>query len=93
MSCAWTGNADTNAAVNIREEALARWTARTEQLAGTSAQAGGVAVSQAGSKNKTDPHTGPAPWAGGICDEPQITQRRLAAKGIPLAGGGCQRTG
>jgi putative transposase len=34
--------------------------AQTEKLAGTSAQAGGVAVSQAGSKNKTDPHTDPA---------------------------------
>jgi IS605 OrfB family transposase len=61
LSCAWTGNADTNAAVNVREEALARWEAHIEQLAGTSAQAGGEAVSQAGSKSKTDPHTGPAP--------------------------------
>lgn len=60
--CAWTGNADTNAAVNVREEALTRWAARTEQLAGTSAaNAGGEAVSQAGSKSKTDPLTGPAP--------------------------------
>jgi putative transposase len=59
--CAWTGNADTNAAINIRDEALARWAAGTEQLAGTSAQAGGVAVSQAGSKSKTGPHTGSAP--------------------------------
>ena len=81
-ACARTGNADTNAAVNVREEALARWAAQTEQLAGTSAQAGGEAVSQAGSKNKTDPLTGPGPWAGGICDEPQTTQRRLTAKGI-----------
>jgi IS605 OrfB family transposase len=61
-ACAWTGNADTNAAVNVREAALARWAAeQTEQLAGTSAQAGGEAVSQAGSKSKTDPDTGPAP--------------------------------
>ena len=60
--CAWTGCADTNAAINVREEALARWTARTEKLAGTFAQAGGVAVSQAGSKDKTDPHPGPARW-------------------------------
>ncbi|HWS93845.1 MAG TPA: transposase [Mycobacterium sp.] len=61
-SCAWIGNADTNAAVNVREEALARWAAQTEQLAGTSAtNAGGEAVSQAGSKSKTDPHPGPAP--------------------------------
>ncbi|MDD4865693.1 MAG: transposase [Mycobacterium sp.] len=61
-ACAWTGNADTNAAVNVRQEALARWAARTEQLAGTSGEKpGGVAVSQAGSKSKTDPHTGPAP--------------------------------
>ncbi len=58
-----TRNADTNAAVNVREEALLRWAAeQTEQLAGTSAaNAGGEAVSQAGSKSKTDPHTGPAP--------------------------------
>jgi putative transposase len=64
LACAWTGNADTNAAINVREEALTRWAAaqQTEQLAGTSAvNAGGVAVSQAGSKTKTDPHTGPAP--------------------------------
>ncbi len=60
--CAWTGNADTNAAINIREEALARWAAHTEQLAGTSGEKpGGITpVSQAGSKSKTDPHTGPA---------------------------------
>jgi putative transposase len=39
-----------------------RWAAHTEQLAGTSAvNAGGEAVSQTGSKNKTDPLTGPAP--------------------------------
>jgi hypothetical protein len=56
------GNADTNAAVNVREEVLTRWAAQTEQLAGTSAaNAGGEAVSQAGSKSKTDPLTGPAP--------------------------------
>jgi putative transposase len=64
LSCAWTGNADTNAAVNVREEALTRWAAaHTEQLAGTSGEKpGGVTpVSQAGSKSKTDPHTGPAP--------------------------------
>lgn len=64
LSCAWTGNADTNAAVNVREEALARWAAgQTEQLAGTSGDGpGGITpVSQAGSKSKTDPHTGPAP--------------------------------
>ena len=62
-ACSWTGNADTNAAVNVREEALTRWAAqRTEQLAGTSGEKpGGVAVSQAGSKSKTDPLTGPAP--------------------------------
>ncbi|MCH9731993.1 MAG: transposase [Actinomycetia bacterium] len=62
-ACSWTGNADTNAAVNVREEALTRWAAqRTEQLAGTSGEKpGGVAVSQAGSKSKTDPHPGPAP--------------------------------
>ena len=61
-ACAWTGNADTNAAINVREEALTRWAAQTEKLAGTSGEKpGGVAVSQAGSKNKTDPHTGPAP--------------------------------
>jgi putative transposase len=62
-ACSWTGNADTNAAVNVREEALTRWAAqRTEQLAGTSGEKpGGVAGSQAGSKSKTDPHTGPAP--------------------------------
>lgn len=62
-ACSWTGNADTNAAVNVREEALARWAAQqSEQLAGTSGEKpGGVAVSQAGSKSKTDPHTGPAP--------------------------------
>ncbi|GLB86957.1 hypothetical protein SRL2020028_62130 [Mycobacterium kiyosense] len=62
-SCGWTGNADTNAAINIREEALTRWAAQqSEQLAGTSGEKpGGVAVSQAGSKSKTDPHTGPAP--------------------------------
>jgi putative transposase len=63
LSCAWTGNADTNAAVNVREEALTRWAAHTQQLAGTSGEKpGGITpVSQAGSKNKTDPHTGPAP--------------------------------
>lgn len=62
VRCAWTGNADTNAAVNVREEALTRWAARTEQLAGTSGEnPGGVAVSQAGSKSKPDPLTGPAP--------------------------------
>ncbi|MGH3959665.1 RNA-guided endonuclease InsQ/TnpB family protein [Mycobacterium sp.] len=63
LSCAWTGNADTNAAVNVREEALKRWAAHTEQLAGTSGEKpGGITpVSQAGSKSKTDPHTGPAP--------------------------------
>lgn len=64
-ACAWTGNADTNAAVNVREEALARWAAQqhTEQLAGTSGdKPGGITpVSQAGSKSKTDPHTGLAP--------------------------------
>lgn len=62
-ACAWTGNADTNAAINVREEALTRWTAHTQQLAGTSGdKPGGITpVSQAGSKNKTDPHTGPAP--------------------------------
>jgi putative transposase len=61
-ACAWSGNADTNAAVNVLEEALTRWAAQTEQLAGTSAaNAGGEAVSQAGSKSKTDPLTGPAP--------------------------------
>jgi putative transposase len=63
-ACSWTGNADTNAAINVREEALARWAAQqhTQLLAGTSAtDAGGEAVSQAGSKSKTDPHTGPAP--------------------------------
>lgn len=60
-ACSWTGNADTNAAINVREEALARWAAQTEQLAGTSAEnAGSIAVSQAGSKSRTDPHTGPA---------------------------------
>jgi IS605 OrfB family transposase len=60
-ACAWTGNADTNAAINVHEEALTRWAAQTEQLAGTSGEKpGGVAVSQAGSKSKTDPHTGPA---------------------------------
>jgi len=60
--CSWTGNADTNAAINVGEEALARWAAQTEQLAGTSGEKpGGVAVSQAGSKTKTDPHPGPAP--------------------------------
>lgn len=63
LACAWTGNADTNAAVNVREEALTRWAARTEQLAGTSGEKpGGITpVSRAGSKNKTYPHTGPAP--------------------------------
>jgi putative transposase len=63
LSCSWTGNADTNAAVNVREEALVRWAARTEQLAGTSGEKpGGITpVSQAGSKSKTDRHTGPAP--------------------------------
>lgn len=52
LSCAWTGNADTNAAVNVREEALSRWAAQTEQLAGTSGEKpGGITpVSQAGSK-------------------------------------------
>jgi putative transposase len=25
LSCGWAGNADTNAAVNVREEALTRW--------------------------------------------------------------------
>jgi IS605 OrfB family transposase len=33
-SCAWTGNADTNAAVNVREEALARWAAQTNNWLG-----------------------------------------------------------
>lgn len=65
LACSWTGNADCNAAVNVREEALTRWAAQqhTQQLAGTSGEKpGGItAVSQAGSKNKTDPHTGPAP--------------------------------
>jgi IS605 OrfB family transposase len=52
--CSWTGNADTNAAINVGEEALARWAAQTEQLAGTSGEKpGGVAVSQAGSKTKS----------------------------------------
>ena len=38
LSCGWPGNADTNAtAINVREEALTRWTAHgSEQLAGTS---------------------------------------------------------
>ena len=63
LSCGYRCNADTNAAVNVREEALTRWAARTEQLAGTSGEKlGGITpVSQAGSKSKTDPHTGPAP--------------------------------
>jgi putative transposase len=63
LSCAWAGNADTNAAINVREEALARWAAQTEQLAGTSGEKPGgiILVSRAGSKSKTDPHTGPAP--------------------------------
>ena len=72
-ACAWTGNADTNAAVNVRDEALTRWAAQTEQLAGTSgAKPGGVAASQAGSKSKTDPHTGPAlgPAASAMNREP-----------------------
>lgn len=70
LACAWTGNADTNAAINIREEALTRWAAHTEQLAGTSgAKPGGITpVSQAGSKSKTDPPTVSGPWAGGICE-------------------------
>ncbi|VAZ99735.1 hypothetical protein LAUMK4_04701 [Mycobacterium persicum] len=56
------GNFSERGHVNVREEALTRWAAQTQQLAGTSAiNAGGEAVSQAGSKTKTDPHTGPAP--------------------------------
>lgn len=75
LACSWTGNADTNAAVNVREEALARWWAvHTEQLAGTSgAKPGGInPVSQAGSKSKTDPHPGPAhgPAASAMNREP-----------------------
>lgn len=57
-ACAWTGSADTNAAINVREEALARWAAQqhTEQLAGTSGKKpGGITpVSQAGSKTKPE---------------------------------------
>jgi len=59
--------------LNVREEALTRWAAHTEQLAGTSAtNAGGEAVSQAGSKSKTDPHAGPAlrPAASAMNREP-----------------------
>lgn len=61
-ACGWAGNADINAAVNVREEALARWAAQTEQLAGTSGgKPGGITpVSQAGSKSKTDALPGPA---------------------------------
>lgn len=64
VSCGWAGNADTNAAINIREDALTRWAAQqSEQLAGTSGEKPGgiIPVSQAGSKSETDPLTGPAP--------------------------------
>jgi IS605 OrfB family transposase len=74
--CAWTGNADTNAAINVREEALTRWAAHTQQLAGTSGEKpGGITpVSQAGSKSKTDPHTDPAsrPAASAMNRKPPI---------------------
>ena len=60
--CAWTGNADYNAAVNILEAALEQW-ARTH--------------GPAGSKSETDPRKGPAVLAGGACDEP-LTARAVA---------------
>jgi len=60
--CAWTGNADYNAAVNIVEAALEQW-ARTH--------------GPAGSKGETDPRKGPAVLAGGACDEPR-TARAVA---------------
>ncbi len=48
LSCAWTGNADTNAAINIRDAALELWVTRT-----------GQDNALAGSKGRTDPRTGP----------------------------------
>lgn len=60
--CAWSGNADYNAAINILEAALEKW-ARTH--------------GPAGSTSETDPRKGPAVLAGGICDEPR-TARAVA---------------
>ncbi|MHB1783794.1 MAG: RNA-guided endonuclease InsQ/TnpB family protein [Acidimicrobiales bacterium] len=57
--CAWTGNADYNAAVNILETALEQW-ARTH--------------GPAGSKGETEARKGPARLVGGTCDEPRTTR-------------------
>ncbi|MHB1974638.1 MAG: RNA-guided endonuclease InsQ/TnpB family protein, partial [Acidimicrobiales bacterium] len=60
--CAWTGNADYNAAVNILKTALEQW-ART--------------CGPAGSKGETEARKDPARLAGGACDEPR-TARAVA---------------
>ncbi|MDA8314031.1 MAG: transposase [Actinomycetota bacterium] len=72
--CAWTGNADYNAAVNILEAALERWarTSAAPPAAGSDADGG-----PAGSKGETDPRKGPGAPPGGTCDEPRTT--RVAA--------------
>jgi len=57
--CAWTGNADYNAAVNILETALDQW-ARTH--------------GPAGSKGETEARKDPARLVGGACDEPRTAQ-------------------
>ncbi len=57
--CAWSGNADYNAAINILELALEQW-ARTH--------------GPAGSKGKTEARKDPARSAGGTCDEPRTTR-------------------
>lgn len=75
ISCTWTGNADTNAAINVREEALVRWAAQIEQLAGTSAvNAGGKPSARRGARVGPIPLTGSDLRASGICDEPRTTR-------------------
>ena len=61
--CSWHGNADSNAAINIRDDALTKWAA-----SGT-----GQDHALAGSKSKTDPRKGPVLTTGGACDEPLTT--------------------
>lgn len=48
--CGWTGNADTNAALNIRHDALVLWAAEHQAEARTRGLAG--------SKGRSDPHMG-----------------------------------
>ena len=58
-ACAWSGNADYNAAINILELAFEAW-ARTH--------------GPAGSKGETEAREDPARSAGGACDEPRTTR-------------------